>query len=114
MQKLKQDRKVAYTGASFSNEKTLEEAVKESLISWCDLIQMPAPVFLKRPDLVNKIKEKRAAIVVNSPVRKGADKDIREIYQELIAQEKIAVILTGTRHHLKETLEYFLSLNRNK
>jgi len=109
MNNLKIDGKVVYIGASFSNEKTLEEAVSEDLLGWCDLIQLPGDVFLKRPDLVSKIKQNNPAIVINSPIRKGAKLPPQEIYQELISHPEITVILIGTRHHLKETVGYFSS-----
>jgi len=109
MKKLKKDAKLKLIGASFSNEKTLEEALGKNLISWCNIIQIPAAVFLKRPDLIRKIKQNDTSIVVNSPIRKGENKPTEKIYQELISHPEITVILTGTRNHLKETVSYFSS-----
>jgi len=109
MKKLKTSDKISYIGASFSNEKTLGEAIGEDLISWCDIIQIPAATLLKRPDLVSRIKLNNPAIVVNSPIRKGEKKPPQEIYKELISHPEIAAILTGTRNHLKETVGYFSS-----
>jgi len=109
MKQLKTDDKLKFIGASFSNEKTLEEAIGDNLTDWCDLIQLPASVLLERPDLISKIKQDNTAIVVNSPIRKGANKPPKEIYQQLISHQEIAVILTGTRNHLEETVGYFSS-----
>jgi len=109
MEKLKIDSRVSYVGTSFSNEKTLEDAVAEDLLGWCDIIQLPGDVFLKRPDLVSKIKQNNPAIVINSPIRKGGEKPPQEIYRELISHPEITVILIGTRNHLKETVGYFSS-----
>lgn len=109
MKKLKTSNKISYIGASFSNEKTLEEAIDENLIGWCDVIQLPGAVLLKRPDLVSRIEQNNPAIVINSPIRKGGKKPPQKIYQELISHSEITVILIGTRNHLKETIGYFSS-----
>ena len=109
MERVKQNGQLAYIGASFSNEKTLEDAINESLINWCDVIQMPASVFLKRSDLINIIRMDNTAVVVNSPIRKGENKPPSDIYAALIKQKDISVVLTGTRNHLSETLDYFSS-----
>lgn len=109
MQNIKQNQKLGFIGASFSNQESLEEASEENLIGWCDIIQLPASVFLKRPDLISKIKQNNTAIVVNSPIRKGKNEPPEKIYQELVSHQEIAVILTGTRNHLEETMGYFSS-----
>lgn len=98
---------IHYIGASFSNEDALHAAIKANLINYMDVIQIPAAVFLKRPDLVRVILQKDIGIVLNSPVRKSAKKPPGEIFAELTRYEETSVILTGTRNHLEETIGYF-------
>lgn len=98
---------IRYIGASFSNECALEEAIKENLIGWADVIQVPACIFLKRPDLIHVIREKGINIVLNSVVRRGDNLPPKELYSALLQHDEISVILTGTRHHLTETIGYF-------
>jgi len=98
---------INYIGASFSNEGIWETAVKENLIGWLDAIQMPASVFLKAPDLIDKLPRKDIAIILNSPIRRGNNRPPKNIYADLLQHSEISVILTGTRHHLKETIGYF-------
>lgn len=98
---------IRYIGASFSNERTLEDAVKENLLDWADIIQIPACIFLKRPDLIHMIREKGISIVLNSVVRRGGNLPPRKLYSALLRHNEISVILTGTRHHLTETIGYF-------
>lgn len=100
---------IKYIGASISNEDVLNTAVKENLIERLDVIQMPISIFLNRPDLIKSIKIKGVAIVINSPIRKGDSRKAEEIYADLLGREEISVILTGTRHHLEETMGYAIS-----
>ncbi|MFH1652608.1 MAG: hypothetical protein ABIE74_00975 [Pseudomonadota bacterium] len=47
------------------------------------------------------------AVVVNSPIRKlPAGASPKEAYVDLIENPYISFILTGTRNHLAETLNY--------
>ncbi|MFA6142127.1 MAG: aldo/keto reductase [Candidatus Omnitrophota bacterium] len=98
---------INYTGASISNEAMVETVVKNKLIGWLDVIQMPASIFLKRPDLVNIIRGMGISIILNSPVRKGGDRQPKDIYAELLQHEEVSAILTGARNHLRETLGFF-------
>ncbi|MCX5666146.1 MAG: aldo/keto reductase, partial [Candidatus Omnitrophica bacterium] len=95
-------------GASISREDVLEGSVRENLIEGLDVIQMPGSVFLNRPDLVNAIYEKGIAIVINSPIRKGDKRTPGAIYADLLGHRELSVILTGTRHHLRDNIEYCL------
>ncbi len=95
-------------GASISREDVLERSVRENLIEGLDVIQMPGSVFLNRPDLVNAIYEKGIAIVINSPIRKGDKRTPGAIYADLLGHRELAVILTGTRHHLRDNIGYCL------
>ena len=101
------NKNIIYIGASFSTEVTLEEAIYDDLVTWCDVIQLPSNVFLKRPDLVKYLRLSNIGIVVNSPIRKGLSKSPSETFTELINQKEISVILTGTRNHLIETINFF-------
>ncbi len=98
---------IQYIGASISDEKVLEQAVKEDLLKDLDVVQMPGSLFLKRSDLIEHISGKGIAIVVNSPISKSEkDKNPEAIYADLLKQPGLSIILTGTRYHLNETLEY--------
>lgn len=98
---------IDHTGASISNEAILEAAVKENLVGWLDAIQIPASIFLKRPDIVEKIRGQKISIILNSPVRKGGDKLPQDIYAELLRHGEISTVLIGTRNHLQETIGFF-------
>jgi len=97
---------VKAVGASFSNEGTLEQAVKGGHLGWLDIVQLPACVYIKRRDLATALKEHGIDIILNSPVRRGDGRPPRDIYRELIHDKDIAVVLTGTRHHLADTIHY--------
>ncbi|MDO8535731.1 MAG: aldo/keto reductase, partial [Candidatus Omnitrophota bacterium] len=100
---------IRYLGASISNENVLEAALKEDLINWLDVVQMPAPIFLNRPDLVSRLTEKKIAIVVNSPIRKGGGRTPQENFDELFKHAEAPVVLTGTRNNLDSTIGFFKS-----
>ena len=108
MKKMKEEKAagIRFIGASIFDEIVLEAAVKEGLIDDFDAIQMPSPVFIKRPDLIEVIYKRGIAIVINSPIRKGGNRAPGDIFAELLQREEISVILTGTRHHLEETISY--------
>ncbi|MGE5197220.1 MAG: aldo/keto reductase, partial [Deltaproteobacteria bacterium] len=99
---------IRYIGASISAEPVLDATVNEGLIKSLDAIQMPAQLFLKRPDLIAKIYERGIAIVINSVVRDNP-REPREVYAGLLKNKEISVVLTGTRHHLRETINYVSS-----
>ncbi len=100
-------------GVTFTTPEQLEMAINEGLIKDFDVVQMYAKTFLERPDLIAKIQAmndgKGKAIVLNSPYRKAADEDkedAKELYQNILRQKGFSVLLTGTRHHLQETIGY--------
>jgi anaerobic magnesium-protoporphyrin IX monomethyl ester cyclase len=95
-----------FIGATISKEDVLETAVMEGLIKGLDVIQMPAVIFLKRPDLIRAIHKEGIAVVVNSPARTGDSRLPNAIYNDLLKHKELSIILTGTRHHLKETMRY--------
>jgi|GEM_PF-673097 len=99
-------------GASISNEAILEQAIRENLLEGFDAIQMPAPVFLKRPDLVKTLHEKGIALVLNSPVRLAAGKSPKDAYVELLQRPEVSLVLAGTRTHLPETIDYVFEAAR--
>ncbi|MBU0895526.1 MAG: aldo/keto reductase, partial [Candidatus Omnitrophica bacterium] len=98
-----------YIGASISTEKILEDAIGKELLGWADVVQLPASVFLKRPDLIGKMLRCGARIVLNSPVRRSDGARPENIFRDLSSCSEISVILTGTRMHMKEVLGYFCS-----
>lgn len=98
--------KIQYIGATISKEETLEQAVNEGSINWLDSIQIPIGLYTVRDDLVQSIYEKGIAIVLNSVVRKGPNQDPGKIFERLFQDERLAMILTGTRNHLLDTIGY--------
>jgi hypothetical protein len=106
MASIKMGGKVRFLGTSVSDVSVLEMAVGEKLLDHFEAIQMPAPIFLDRLDLVNALYEAGKAIVINSPIRKSSKKDPRACYAELLRMSQVSMILTGTRTHLADTVRY--------
>jgi len=100
---------VRYIGVSISNEDILQKAVQKNLLNWPDVLQIPASIFLKRPDLMDTICDRGINIVLNSPVRRGGSGSPEEIYSEILQHKGRFVLLTGTRRHLEDTIGYFCS-----
>lgn len=115
MLEMKQNRYggIRFLGASISVEGILEEAVKQGAIDWLDVLQLPAPLFEKRQDLMERIHTKGIAIVLNSPIRLAKNQEPRDVFLRLAADPKMSVILTGTRTHLQETIGYFSDENED-
>lgn len=97
---------IPHSGASISKEDVLQAALTEGLLRGFDVVQMPAWLFMQRQDLAEKLAEQGKAIVLNSPIRWGKEKAPKDIYSELFRDPKVSVVLTGTRHHLSETVGY--------
>jgi aryl-alcohol dehydrogenase-like predicted oxidoreductase/serine/threonine protein phosphatase PrpC len=97
---------IRYLGASISDERVLEIAVRDNLLDWLDVIQLPVDIFFKRRDLVEAIHAKGLAIVINSPKRKGAA-SIQDTLRELLARKEVSVVLTGPSKigHLNENID---------
>lgn len=106
MLRIRKDGAVRFLGASISDASVLELAVGGDLLCHFDVVQMPASVFLARPDLINALFKDCKAIVLNSPIRKSAKKDPKACYAELLKMPQCSVILTGTRTHLADTTSY--------
>ena len=115
MLQMKQDRYggIRLLGASISAEAILEEAIKQGAIDWLDVLQLPAPLFEKRQDLMEQIHRKGIAIVLNSPIRLAENQEPRDVFLRLAVDPKMSVILTGTRTHLQETVNYFSDPKEN-
>lgn len=108
MGRLKKERYggIRLIGASISDEMVLKTAVEEKSFLPFDAFQIPAQLFLKRPDLTNVLSSAGKAIVLNSPIRKSENKDPKACYTDLLNRPDASIILTGTRNHLNETLGY--------
>jgi len=106
---------IRFLGASISDEKVLEEAVRENLLVPFDVIQMPGSVFLKRPDLIKTIRVNGKAIVLNSVIRKG-DRNVSEKdnYFRLLDSPAVSMILTGSRNHYRDNMTYVEEWVRSK
>jgi len=107
MRTMKQERYagIKYIGASISQEEVLEYAA-ETLSLGLDVIQMPAWLLQKRADLIDILSERGVAIVLNSVVRDNRSAGPRDRYRDFLNNDKVAMILTGTRNHLIETIGY--------
>lgn len=97
---------VQWIGVSISDEVVLDVSIQEKRLEFFDVIQMPAQLFLKRPDLIQTIFKEGKAIVLNSPVRKSGCQDPKLSYLHLLKNQEVSMILTGTRTHLLETVGY--------
>ncbi len=97
-------------GVSISDEKTLEavfgEAAHEDLLAPFDVIQIPRKVFFERPEWVSTLQEKGIAIVLNRPIQQAGEQTPEEAYREILARPEFSMVLTGTRTHLTETIDY--------
>lgn len=83
-------------GVSISDEDILDEAIRDNLLDWIDVIQMKAPTYLN----VARVKK---PTIVNSPVRKGSV----DLLKHLVHYKVIT--LTGTWRHLDENFSIFSS-----
>ena len=105
-------------GCSLSHESVLEEALRGKAVvapwlAMLDVMQLPAVLALKRPDLVIGLAALGLDVVVNSPVR-GMERmqgmsgvsTPREVITTLLAMKGITAVLSGSRAHLRETLQY--------
>ncbi|MBU4342484.1 MAG: aldo/keto reductase [Candidatus Omnitrophica bacterium] len=106
MQGMRKTRNVQYLGISISNTDILNTALGEDLLDPFDVVQIPIWLFEQQSDLVDRIYKKGIAIVINSPVRKGGEAAPAENYASLLSNDRVAMVLTGTRHHLDETIGY--------
>jgi len=106
---------IRFLGASISDEKVLEEAVRENLLVPFDVIQMPGSVFLKRPDLIQTLRVDGKSIVLNSVIRKS-DRNVseQESYFRLLDSPDVSMILTGSRNHYRDNMEYVEKWVRSK
>ena len=91
-------------GISISNEKLLERFLGEHLLLILDFIQIPAYIFLTRPDLMERIS---SHIVLNSPIRKANNISPEEICKKLFNHKDSPIVLTGTRNHLDEVIDIY-------
>lgn len=111
MQRMKTTRYggLRYVGASISREDVWDQAVEQNLLGFADAIQLPADLFLKRPDLAKTLNARGKALMLNSIVRncaKSAGKSPKQIFAELLGHEVPSMLLMGTRYHLAETIGY--------
>jgi aryl-alcohol dehydrogenase-like predicted oxidoreductase/oxalate decarboxylase/phosphoglucose isomerase-like protein (cupin superfamily) len=94
-------------GVSISDAAELEKVIEAGLLEGFDVLQTSADVARQRRDLIEAVDKQGIAIVINSPVRKApAGITAKSVYQGLLNDNKISMVLTGTRHHLEETIEY--------
>ena len=87
--------------------------IEEELLDSFDILQVPAWLLYERRELVRAWKHRRKEnlVIVNSPVRHvrpcSSHNEIEEQYKALFLDELIDVVLTGTRTHIAETIEYW-------
>jgi len=106
---------IRWIGTSISQEGTLEEAIQNRCLDWVDSVQLPGRVFLDRPDLMKILRYEGKFIVANSPIKKdGRNRKPDDIYKELLSHIECNIILTGTRHHLEDTLGMTIKLGPTK
>jgi aryl-alcohol dehydrogenase-like predicted oxidoreductase len=107
MRKMKQDQYagIKYIGASISREDVLEYAAKKLSLG-LDAIQLPAWLLQKRTDLIDILYTNGVAVVLNSVVRDNRSADPRGRYNDFLNNDKVSMVLTGTRNHLDETIGY--------
>jgi len=100
---------IKYIGASISDEKLLDQAVDQQLLNDLDVVQMPGRLFMKRYDLVEKIKKMGIEIVVNAPISKNSGEiGPAEVFEKLLGYQDMACVLTGATKHFDEVLGYVM------
>ena len=106
-------------GCALSHEFLLERALPgrgKPTAHWLailDVMQLPAIMCLRRPDLVLGLAELGIDVVANSPVRgmplmegiPGCENP-SGVIRRLLATKGIKAVLSGSRTHMKETLTY--------
>jgi hypothetical protein len=98
---------IKYIGASVSDPNSLQESFEHGLL-WPDFIQTSSTTFWQKPDLLKSIFESGKFVVVNSPIRTRPDGMTEvEAFNKIISCPYISMVLTGTRHHLSETIKAF-------
>jgi len=91
-------------GASISNPEVLKTALEEKLLDHVDVLQVPAPLAFEMSSVWKTLKQ---YVVVNSPVRKGDGKAPSDTFAQLFAMEGVHFVLTGTRTHLQDCIQYY-------
>lgn len=104
MQALQASGQIFLTGASISDTAVLETCLEQKRI-WPDVLQVRSEVFWKREDLLQEAQRQGLQIVLNSPARYCPENiDLNVAYRLLASSLYVSLVLTGTRHHLPETL----------
>jgi len=99
-----------FIGASISDAKVFAAALKEGLLDALDVVQVPAYFTREVKAELEAVSKAGKAVVLNSPIRLTAGKqDPKEAYVEALSQPYVSLVLTGTRTHLQETVDYFTS-----
>lgn len=94
-------------GASISRADVLKAAIERDLLRHMDALQIPAWLYFEHPEWAEAAAVKGLAVVLNSPVRfkiDAADTDPVALIQQSICAPHVAMVLTGTRRHLVETI----------
>jgi aryl-alcohol dehydrogenase-like predicted oxidoreductase len=99
---------IKHTGVSVSNPDLLKILWAANAL-WPSYLQVASRIVFQHSVLLEVIASTGKVIVVNAPVRgRPAGMSIAEAYQNLTSQPFINTVLTGSRHHLRETVGYFL------
>ena len=76
---------------------------------WPKYLQVASWIVFQHAVLLEAIASTGKVIVVNAPARSRPEgMSIAEAYQTLASKPFVSTVLTGSRHHLTETLGYFL------
>ena len=97
---------IRFLGVSISDSKVLKNAHQKNLFEPFDVLQIPAPLVFEHRSMLEKLQVQGKAVVVNSPIRKASQSSPRKCFQELLQEKCVSLVLTGTRNHLSETLQY--------
>lgn len=106
MKGFQQDGTVRCLGASVSHADTLRAALEQKLFDGLDVVQVPAIVCHNHEDILTGLRDLDALVVLNSAVRKGSqDTTPAQHITAALQLDPSFVLLTGTRHHLSNTIE---------
>eukprot|EP00037_Helgoeca_nana_P007353 m.67084 g.67084 ORF g.67084 m.67084 type:complete len:299 (+) comp18164_c0_seq1:314-1210(+) len=106
--------KVKLIGTSISHTAVILKGLEEGWFDVFDVVQLPAPLVVQYPEIPHQLQAKKVMVVVNSLIRKmgaidGGPATPESMYHTVLGVPGVTCCLTGTRHHLDETMGYFAS-----
>jgi hypothetical protein len=114
LREMRTSEKVKLIGTSISHTAVILKGLEEGWFDVFDVVQLPAPLVVQYPEIPHQLQAKKVMVVVNSLIRKmgaidGGPATPESMYHTVLGVPGVTCCLTGTRHHLDETMGYFAS-----